>query len=88
MTTIYHDPDRWEAEVALVTSKGKAFAYIDVVARDSNPEELLAVVYDYSHNGNAYSNGKVYRKYQHAFAAIGAAFDRYNPEHEPLNDRY
>jgi len=86
--TIHHDPERFAEEIALVVYKGKVLEYIDVVSRDGKPEELLAVVRGYAHDGNLYSNGKTYSTYQHAFAAIGAAIDRCNPEHKPLNDMW
>jgi len=90
MTTvlIHHDPERFAQELAVLTSKGKVLDYIDVVSRDGRPGELLAAVRSYAHDDNWYSNGKVYRTYQHAFAAIGAAIDRANPDHAPLNDRW
>lgn len=87
-TTIIHDRDQFELELAVLTSKAKVLDYIDVVSRDGKPDELLAVVRGYAHDGNWYSNGKTYSSYRHAFAAIGAAIDRCNADHAPLNDRW
>lgn len=86
--TIIHDAERFALELATLTHKQKVLGYIDVVSRDGKPEELLAVVRGYAHDGNWYSNGKTYSSYQHAFAAIGAAIDRCNPDHNPLDDQW
>lgn len=86
--TINHDPEQFDLELAVLVSKCKALLYIDTVTRDGKPDELLAVVRGYAHDGNWYSNGKVYRTYRHAFAAIGAAIDRCNPDHRPLDDHW
>lgn len=86
--TIIHDAEQFAGTIATLTYKQKVLMYVDVINRDGRPGELLAVVRDYSHNGNWYSNGKVYSTYRHAFAAIGAAIDRCNPDHNPLDDQW
>lgn len=86
--TIYHDKEAFEQEIATLVWKQKLFMYIDVVSRDSAPNELLAVVRGYANDGSWYSNGKTYSSYRHAFAAIGAAVDAVNPQRSPLSDEW
>lgn len=86
MAKIKHDPEMFLAEISLRIDKGCLTEGIDVINRDGEPGTLLAVVRSYGDFDVWYCNGKPYTKYQHAFAAIGAAIDRVNPEHAPLDD--
>lgn len=88
MAKIKHDPEMFQAEISLRLYKECLTDGIDVITRDGDPSTLLAVVRSYGDFDVHYSNGKTYTKYQHAFAAIGAAIDRANPEHKPLNDHW
>jgi hypothetical protein len=84
--TIHHSDELFRAEIALRIYKGNLTGAIDVITRDGEPETLLAVVRSYEDPGMYYCNQKYYKTYQHAYAAIGAAIDKANPEHSPLND--
>lgn len=85
---ITHDAEWFDASISAWLEKGDLAGAIDVITRDGQPETLLAVVRSYSDFDVWYCNGKTYTKYQTAFAALGAAIDRMNPEHRPLNDQW
>jgi len=88
MATIKHDCEWFYASISAWLEKGELTDAISVITRDGEPETLLAVVRSYTDFNVYYCNGKPYKTYQHAFAAIGAAIDRANPEHKPLNDNW
>lgn len=88
MSTIRHDADMFASVIASRVADETVTDAIDVITRDGEPETLLAVVRSEVDFGLYYCNGKPYTTYQHAFAAIGAAIDRANPEHKPLNDHW
>ncbi len=88
MSKIRHDEKAFKGEIAMRVYDETVTDAIDVITRDGEPETLLAVVRSTLDFDLYYSNGKTYRKYQHAFAAIGAAIDQANPEHRPLNDHW
>ncbi|MCA1773949.1 MAG: hypothetical protein LC677_15615 [Halomonas sp.] len=88
MSKIRHDAELFASEIALRVYDESVTDAIDVITRDGEPETLLAVVRSVTDFGLYYSNGKTYTTYQHAYAAIGAAIDKANPEHRPLNDHW
>ncbi len=87
-STIKHDAEQFELMIRVWRNKDDLTGAIDVITRDGQPENLLAVVRSLEDFDTWYCNGKTYTSYQHAFAAIGAAIDRVNPDHKPLNDRW
>lgn len=88
MSKIRHDAEMFANVIASRIADESVTDAIDVIARDGEPETLLAVVRSEIDFDLYYSNGKNYTKYQHAYAAIGAAIDHANPEHKPLNDHW
>lgn len=87
-TRIHHDAELFRAEIALRLYKENLTDAIDVITRDGEPQTLLAVVRSYEDPFLYYCNQKYYKTYQHAYAAIGAAIDKANPDHKPLSDRW
>lgn len=88
MSKIRHDADMFASVIASRVADETVTDAIDVINRDGEPETLLAVVRSEIDFDLYYSNQKYYTTYQHAFAAIGAAIDKANPGHRPLNDRW
>lgn len=88
VSKIRHDAEFFASVIASRVADESVTDAIDVITREGEPETLLAVVRSELDFGLYYANGKTYTKYQHAFAAIGAAIDKANPEHKPLNDRW
>ncbi|MGP9633717.1 hypothetical protein ACT3R7_11690 [Halomonas sp. AOP43-A1-21] len=88
MAKIRHDAEAFDSEIYWRIYKEKLIDGINVITRDGEPETLLVVVRSLEDHDLHYSNGKTYKKYQHAFAALGAAIDRVNPEHNPLDDQF
>ncbi|MGP9768549.1 hypothetical protein ACT3UM_22780 [Halomonas sp. AOP13-D3-9] len=88
MSKIRHDAEMFANVIASRIEDESVTDAIDVITRDGEPETLLAVVRSELDFNLYYSSGKTYTKYQHAYAAIGAAIDKANPEHKPLNDRW
>lgn len=87
-STIRHDAEQFQVMVGIWLGKRDLVGAIDVITREGQPENLLAVVRSFTDFDLWYCNGKVYTTYQHAYAAIGAAIDRANPDHRPLSDRW
>lgn len=90
MSTITNDAELFREHLArhLGNAKnGGIMAAIDVITRDDNPDELLAVVCDADDLSGDwwYSTGRIYETYQHAFTAIGAAIDAINTEYAPIS---
>lgn len=88
MSKIVHDAEMFAAEISMRVYDESVTDAIDVITRDGEPETLLAVVRSLADFNVYYSNQKYYKTYQHAYAAIGAAIDKANPEHRPLNDHW
>lgn len=88
MAKIRHDAEAFLAEISMRVYDESLTDAIDVITRDGDPKALLAIVRSSTDFNVHYTNGKDYTTYQHAFAAIGAAIDRVNPDHRPLNDRW
>ncbi|MGP9772200.1 hypothetical protein [Halomonas citrativorans] len=88
MSKIIHDAEMFAAEIAVRVYDESVTDAIDVITRDGEPETLLAVVRSLIDFDVYYSNQKYYKTYQHAYAAIGAAIDKANPEHRPLNTHW
>ncbi|GAA1352812.1 hypothetical protein [Falsarthrobacter nasiphocae] len=87
-STIRHDAGWFETSIRTWIDKGDLNGAIEVISREGQPGELLAVVRSYEDFYLYYCNGKTYKTYQHAYAAIGAAIDRVNPNHQPLTDQW
>lgn len=88
LAKIKHDAEAFHAEIAMRVYDESVTDAIDVITRDGEPETLLAVVRSLVDFNVYYSNQKNYKTYQHAYAAIGAAIDKANPEHQPLNKHW
>ena len=86
MATISLDTELFYASLSAWLEKADLPGALDVITREGQPETLLAVVRSYTEFNVWYSNGKTYKTYQHAYAALGAAIDKLNPEHKPLSD--
>lgn len=89
--SIEHNAEKFRHYLALHLGDpehGGVMGAVDVISRDEHPGELLLVVRDHIDWDRWYASGKVYTRYQHAFAALGAALDGINPQHARLSDTW